>query len=72
MPSLRLTEDEALALTTYLMTLGEKPEPDAAVVARLEHPANVAKGERLVRKYGCALAATTSRAWRTSPASASS
>ncbi|MCY4485929.1 MAG: c-type cytochrome [Deltaproteobacteria bacterium] len=54
MPSLRLSADEALALTTYLMTLGEKPEPDAAVVARLEDPANVAKGEKLVRKYGCA------------------
>ncbi len=54
MPSLRLSEDEARALTAYLMTLGTKPEPDADVVARLEEPANVARGEKLVRKYGCA------------------
>ena len=54
MPSLRLSEDEALALTTYLMTLGTKPEPNADLVARLEQPANIARGEKLVRKYGCA------------------
>lgn len=54
MPSLRLSDEEALALTTYLMTLGAKPEPDAELVARLEIPANIAKGEKLVRKYGCA------------------
>ena len=53
MPSLRLSEDEALALTTYLMTLGTKPEPNAELVARLEQPANIARGEKLVRKYGC-------------------
>ncbi len=54
MPSLRLSDDEALALTTYLMTLGSRPEPDAGMVARLEQPDNIARGERLVRKYGCA------------------
>ncbi len=54
MPSLRLTEDEALALTAYLMTLGTKPEPNPEVAARLEQPANIARGEKLVRKYGCA------------------
>ena len=54
MPSLRLSDDEALALTAYLMTLGTKPEPDAEIVARLEEPANIARGEKLVRKYGCA------------------
>ncbi len=54
MPSMRLSEDEALALTTYLMTLGAKPEADAELVARLEQPANIARGEKLVRKYGCA------------------
>lgn len=54
MPSLRLSEEEALALTTYLMTLGTKPAPDAGLAARLEQPANIAKGEKLVRQYGCA------------------
>lgn len=54
MPSLRLSEDEALALTTYLMTLGTKPEPNPELVARLEQPTNIDKGEKLVRKYGCA------------------
>lgn len=54
MPSLRLTEDEALALTAYLMTLGTKPEPAPELAASLDDPANVAEGEKLVRKYGCA------------------
>lgn len=53
MPSLRLSEDEALALTTYLMTLGEKEAAIDSIQTKLDAPANVKEGERLVRKYGC-------------------
>jgi mono/diheme cytochrome c family protein len=53
MPSLRLSDDEARAITTYLLTLGERaPLPDG-LDARLADPTNVADGEKLVRKYGC-------------------
>jgi mono/diheme cytochrome c family protein len=53
MPSLRLSDDEARAVTAYLMTLGERaPAPDG-LEARLSDPENVADGEKLVRKYGC-------------------
>jgi mono/diheme cytochrome c family protein len=52
MPSLRLIDREALALTAYLSTLGEKKE-DPAVAAQLANPDKVKKGEALVRKYGC-------------------
>jgi mono/diheme cytochrome c family protein len=52
MPSLRLTDREALAVTAYLMTLGSKRE-DPQVVAQLADPDNAAQGEALVRKYGC-------------------
>lgn len=54
MPSLRLSEDEALALTTYLMTLGTKAAPMEGIAGKLDDPANIKRGERLVRKYGCA------------------
>jgi mono/diheme cytochrome c family protein len=54
MPSLRLSDDEARAVTAYLVTLGEKKPGPADLEARLADPANVAAGERLVRKYGCA------------------
>jgi mono/diheme cytochrome c family protein/predicted nucleic acid-binding Zn-ribbon protein len=54
MPSLRLTDEEARALTSYLLTLGEmKPEP-AERLATLDAEESVASGEKLVRKYGCA------------------
>jgi mono/diheme cytochrome c family protein len=53
MPSLRLSDAEAAALTSYLLTLG-KPEPaDAALLATLRDPTVVAEGKALVRKYGC-------------------
>ncbi len=52
MPSLRLSDDEAKAVTSYLMTLGEKEEKPE-VVARLSDPEVVARGKGLVRKYGC-------------------
>ncbi len=53
MPSLRLSDDEAKALVSYLLTLGSRPKDDSATRARLLEPDNVASGETLVRKYGC-------------------
>ncbi len=53
MPSLRLTDQEALAITTYLSTLGNKAQPIAGLEARLEDAKNISRGEALVRKYGC-------------------
>ncbi len=54
MPSLRLSDDEAAALTSYLLTLGaKKPEPEERLAA-LAKPEEAADGEKLVRKYGCA------------------
>ena len=52
MPSLRLTDHEAEALTAFLMTHGEKKE-DAGVETALKDPEQIKKGEALVRKYGC-------------------
>jgi mono/diheme cytochrome c family protein len=54
MPSLRLSDDEANDITAYLGTLGKAKRADAALVAKLQAPENVAAGEKLVRKYGCA------------------
>lgn len=54
MPSLRLADDEAAAVTSYLLTLGaKKPEPEERLAA-LGRPEMIADGEKLVRKYGCA------------------
>jgi len=53
MPSLRLSDDDALAITAYLVTLGQQDPADDALKARLADPANVAAGEKLVRKFGC-------------------
>ena len=53
MPSLRLSDDEARAVTAYLVTLGQRKAGPADLDARLADPANVAEGEKLVRKYGC-------------------
>lgn len=52
MPSLRLSDDEARAISSFLLTLGEK-HPDPAIVARLSDPDAIAHGKTLVRKYGC-------------------
>jgi cytochrome c2 len=53
MPSLRLADDEATAITAYLTTLGTPQPADADLQRRLADPANVAAGEKLVRKFGC-------------------
>jgi mono/diheme cytochrome c family protein len=52
MPSLRLSDEEARAIASFLMTLGTKKE-DPAVVARLQEPEAIQHGEALVRKFGC-------------------
>ncbi len=53
MPSLRLVDQEATAITNYLMTLGTKTEAVAGIEERLADPKNIKRGEGLVRKYGC-------------------
>ena len=68
MPSLRLTTHEARAITSYLMTLGEKKSftslrqgsgqatsSGQAVdfTEKLSQPETIARGKALVRKYGC-------------------
>jgi len=52
MPSLRLADHEAEALTAFLMTHGQKKE-DPGIEAALKDPVNISAGESLVRKYGC-------------------
>jgi mono/diheme cytochrome c family protein len=53
MPSLRLSDDEATAITNYLMSLGAKPEPMAGIQEKLADANNIKRGESLVRKWGC-------------------
>lgn len=52
MPSLRLSDDEARAVVSFLLTLGAK-QPTAGIEARLQNPDTIAHGKALVRKYGC-------------------
>jgi mono/diheme cytochrome c family protein len=54
MPSLRLSDEEALAITSYLSTLGGKSEAIAGIEEKLADGANIKRGEALIRKYGCA------------------
>jgi mono/diheme cytochrome c family protein len=51
MPSLRLSDDEAVALTSYLLTLGTPGAPLAD--GTLQSPQLAKDGEALIRKYGC-------------------
>jgi mono/diheme cytochrome c family protein len=53
MPSLRLSDQEATAITSYLMTLGSKVDPMPNIEQRLSDAKNIKRGEGLVRKYGC-------------------
>ncbi len=53
MPSLRLSDDEAFAITAYLTTLGTKGDPMPGLEQKLADPANIKKGETLVRRWGC-------------------
>jgi mono/diheme cytochrome c family protein len=45
MPSLRLSDDEAMAITTHLMTLGGKTEPMAGIQEKLADAKNIKRGE---------------------------
>ena len=53
MPSLRLSDQEANAITAYLITLGQKGEPISGIEEKLQDPKNIKRGESLVRKNGC-------------------
>jgi mono/diheme cytochrome c family protein len=53
MPSLRLSDDEALAITSYLTTLGSKGEEIPGIEEKLADPKNIQRGETLVRRWGC-------------------
>ena len=53
MPSLRLSDEEAGAITAYLMTLGAKADQTVGIEEKLADPANIKRGESLVRRWGC-------------------
>jgi len=55
MPSLRLTDDEARAITAYLLSLSSAaPAAEQTITsADLESPELAKEGEAVVRKYGC-------------------
>jgi mono/diheme cytochrome c family protein len=53
MPSLRLSDDEALSITNYLMSLGGRPDPVAGLQEKLADAKNIKRGEALVRRWGC-------------------
>lgn len=52
MPSLRLSDDEAKSIVSFLLTLGTKQEIPG-LAERLNRPETIAEGKALVRKYGC-------------------
>ncbi|KAB2958915.1 MAG: c-type cytochrome [Candidatus Methylomirabilis oxygeniifera] len=52
MPDLRLSDDEARAVTAFLMTLGQK-QSVAGVEREVRRVERIAAGERLIRKRGC-------------------
>jgi len=52
MPNLRLSDDEAKAVVSYLLTLGNR-QVEAGIEERLTRADNVDRGKALVRKYGC-------------------
>jgi len=52
MPSLRLSDEEAQAVTSFLLTLGEK-KPTPGLEDTLSQPDEIARGKALVRKSGC-------------------
>ena len=54
MPSLRLSDDEARAVASFLLTLGSAAAPTPPeLAASLSNPETIAHGKALVRKYGC-------------------
>lgn len=71
MPSLRLSDDEARAITAYLMTLGQK-EPDLPASSSSWPIPRTSRPARSSSARSAARGATTFRAWRPSRASAPS
>jgi mono/diheme cytochrome c family protein len=55
MPRLRLSDDEARAITSYLETLKEQEplSPDPALRAKLGDKQTIDAGAKLIRRYGC-------------------
>ena len=54
MPNLRLSDDEARAIASYLVSLAQPAKPSIQVTAeKLDDPQLVDEGKSLVRKYGC-------------------
>lgn len=53
MPNLRLSLDEARDIASYLETLKEKDPSSYAAAPYLNDPKLKAKGEKIVREYGC-------------------
>ena len=56
MPSLRLSDQEARAVSSYLLSISPtmEPDPETVTVAMLEDPERAEQGKALIRKYGCA------------------
>ena len=55
MPRLRLSPDEARAITSYLATLKKEPAPapDPELRKRIESKESIDHGGKLIRRYGC-------------------
>ncbi|MEE9181742.1 MAG: c-type cytochrome, partial [candidate division NC10 bacterium] len=53
MPNLRLTDEEASALTAFLMTRGERQTTPVALLEELKKKEQIEEGERLIRLRGC-------------------
>ena len=53
MPNLRLTDEEASALTAFLMTRGERQATSSALLAELKKKEQIEEGHRLIQLRGC-------------------
>lgn len=53
MPSLRLTDEEASALTAFLMTRSGRLETPPALAAKLKEKEQIEEGRRLIQLRGC-------------------
>jgi mono/diheme cytochrome c family protein len=53
MPSLRLRDAEASALTNFLLTLGKREPTPPALLTELNRPEVIEEGRRLIGKRGC-------------------
>ena len=53
MPNLRLSDEEASALTAFLLTRGERQVTSPGLLAELKKEALITEGEQLIRLRGC-------------------